>query len=256
MKDSARQKQHYTKIHRIYEEHYYDRWSMRYRDKFIYPLIWQGLDLNGLTVAELACGSGHNSQALLARFPQARFVGFDISPSACSAYRDKLGFPALEVDLTKPIEVEERFDMAFVVGGLHHCVVDLDQTLKNVAKILKPGGTFVMLEPNARFFLEAVRQVWYRADGSFDSETEHALDHDVLLRQATPFFHPHSLDYFGGPAFFGVLNSMILRIPLWLKPLLSPPLMAAESLWNRMPGRVLHNVFLARWKRTATAPAD
>ena len=246
---SERQIAHFEKVHDDYVAHYYDAWSMRYREEFIFPFISSGQDLNDKRVAELACGSGYNSLALRQRFPGVRLTGFDISPSACADYARNLGAPATQVDLTRPIDVAERFDLAFVIGGLHHCVADLDQTLRNVAKILEPGGVFVMLEPNEQFFLEGLRKIWYRFDGSFDAATEHALNHDDLLKSAERYFRCTDVTYFGGPGYFGVLNSMILRIPLKAKPVVSPALIALERYWNRLPGRRMHNVFLGRWQR-------
>lgn len=253
--DSERQISQFERIHDDYSAHYYDIWSMRYREEFIFPLISAGADLNSMHVAELACGSGYNSLALHRRYPKILLSGFDISPSACADFARNLHRPAFQLDLTKPIPVDQKFDLAFVIGGLHHCVSDLDQTLLNVAKILIPGGTFVMLEPNSEFVLERLRKVWYRLDSSFDSKTEHALNHDDLLRSAGRYFSCTDLRYFGGPAYFGVLNSMVLRIPLKAKPMISPILFFLERYWNRIPGRRLHNVFLARWQRNEK-PAD
>jgi SAM-dependent methyltransferase len=249
---SVRQKAHFETIHDEYEAHYYDPWSLRYRDEFILPFIWEKQGLNALRVAELACGSGHNSLALRNRFPEMKVTGFDISPSACDSYESRLGTPAVQVDLTKPFDFEAVYDLAFVVGGLHHCVADLDQTLANVARMLKPGGSFVMLEPNALFFLEGLRSLWYRLDSSFDAATEHALFHDDLLASASEYFTCTDTRYFGGPGYFVILNSMILRIPPKVKPYLSPPLIEVERYWNRIPGRRFHNVFLARWRRNET----
>lgn len=249
MIDSARQLAHFERMHDRYVEHYYDTWSMRYRHEFIFPLLWKDLDLNDKDVVEMACGSGQNSIAVLEEFPRARLRGYDISPSACADYRSNVGFPAEQADLTKPADFSHKCDAAFIIGGLHHCIADLEQTLKNAASMLKHDGVFIMLEPNAEFFLESIRKVWYRLDKSFDSETEHALEHDDLYRMASRYFETHDLTYFGGPGYFGILNSMILRVPISLKPVVSPPLMAAERLWNRIPGRQFHNVFLGRWVR-------
>lgn len=249
MLDSERQILQFERIHDDYVAHYYDTWSMRYREEFIFPFISNGVDLNTERVAELACGSGYNSLALQQQFPKVSLSGFDISPSACADYERNTGFPAFQLDLTKPFQIEQKFDLAFVIGGLHHCIADLDQTLLNVAKILVPGGKFVMLEPNAQFFLEALRKLWYRLDDSFDAETEHALNHDEILKSADTYFTCTDLRYFGGPAYFGVLNSMILGIPLKAKPIISPALFLMERYWNKIPGRRLHNVFLGRWER-------
>lgn len=249
MIDSVSQAAHFENIHSQYVEHYYDHWSMRYRHEFIFPLVWNDLDLNGKKVAELACGSGHNSLAILQHFPSAQMQGFDISQSACADYRSNVGYPAQQADLTKPADFRPEYDAAFVIGGLHHCVADLDQTLDNVTRLLKPGGVFIMLEPNSKFFLERIRKLWYQFDKSFDSETEHALDHDSLFQLAKNQFDLLDLHYFGGPGYFGILNSMILRIPVRMKPIISPPLMASERLWNKIPIRNFQNVFLARWVR-------
>jgi SAM-dependent methyltransferase len=243
------QRDHYERILANYDTHYFDKWSMRYRSEFVFGPMWGDLDLDGKRVADLACGSGFNSVSLRERFPRARVTGFDISPSACAAYRKTTGFAARQCDLTKPLAVAPEFDAAIVIGGLHHCVADLQQTMSNVAAMLTPGGLFMMLEPSSEFCLETLRNLWYRHDSNFDHANEHALAHDTVLATSGGAFVLHDVRYFGGPAYFGVLNSMILRIPLAAKAFVSPPLIVAERLWNRLPGRAMFNVFLARWRR-------
>lgn len=245
---SLRQKAHYESIHDVYEAHYYDATSMAYREEFIYDPMLRGLDLNDKTVADLACGSGHTSLSLRRRFPHVSLTGFDISPSACAAYERRVGAPSRVTDLTK-YEDRGAFDIAIIIAGLHHCVSDLQQTLSNIAAMLRPGGLFIMLEPSSLHFLERVRQFWYRMDPSFDDQTEHALDHSELLSLAHENFRVEMLKYFGGPGCFLILQSMILRVPLWAKPALAPPAMVAERVWNQLPGPRWHNYFLARWER-------
>lgn len=244
------QKQHYENQSEIYAQHYFDVWSMKYRREFIYPALWDGIDFEPARVVELACGAGDNSRELLSRFNMITLTGLDISPSACTSYSEKTGGRAFEVDLTQPLTVEfEPFDAAFVIGGLHHCVADLETTLRNISTLVKPGGKFMMLEPNKRFFLEAVRKIWYGLDQSFDTGNEAALDHDELYQIGREWFNVDRVRYLGGPAFFTVLNSMILRIPLNMKPILSPPMMALERVWNRIPLISCQNVFAAVWSR-------
>ena len=86
-------------------------------------------------MGDAASGSGHNSVALLKRFPKAVVTGFDISSSACEAYRHNVGRPGIQADLTKPLDHPGRFDAAMVVGGLHHCVVDLPAAVDNLANM-------------------------------------------------------------------------------------------------------------------------
>ena len=248
---SQRQKQHYETIHDEYEAHYYDETSLRYREQFIFAPLLAGVDLAHKDVLDVAAGSGFNTKLLQRRFPSLRAVGLDISDSACRAYAHNTGFPALAADLTAPLTLDRQFDAAIIVGGLHHCVVDLPQTLANLAAAVRPGGVLLMMEPSADCWLEGLRKLWYRKDRFFDAPTEEALSHQRLLEMAAGRFTPERVHFIGGPAYFGILNSLVLRVPLsakrWLAPLMFPP----ERAFNALNSRRLAPVFVARWRRTS-----
>ena len=244
-------------MHEEYEAGYFDEYSIRYRQRFIFSALFHGLELNGLKVAELACGSGYNSLALLERFPKARVAGFDISSKACLAYAKVTGGEAFELDLTRGYHGTEVFDAAMIISGLHHMVANLDGAFLALAAMIKPGGSLLIAEPSGEFFLEAARKLWYRADKYFDAATEQALRHGDVLARAAPFFTSEFSLHLGGPAYFLVLNSMIFRIPPTLKKYVSAPAMAAERLYNMLPGRRPYPYFIARWRRTQTpAPEE
>ncbi len=249
--ESLRQKQHYEAIHAEYEDHYYDPESMRYRERFFFAPLFEGLDLNGKSVLDMACGSGHNSLALLQRFPSARVTGFDISSAACADYRRNLGQRCIEGDLTAPLREAATFDVAMVLGGLHHCVVDLQQALDNVARFLRPGGLFLMLEPNREFVLEGARRLWYRADRYFDAPTEAALAHAELLQRAGARFDLRRVRYLGGPGYFLISQSLLFRMPKPLKRAIASPLMAVDAIYNRLGIKWLHPYFVAQWVRSS-----
>lgn len=242
------QKTHYEAIHDAYQE-YYDAGSMAYRERFIYGPLLDGLDLNDKDVADLACGAGATSKAILARFPRARTFGFDISARACAEYEASVGRPAREADLTQPLDLGRTFDAAIIIGGLHHCVADLPRTLENVRALLKPGGLLLMMEPSDDFILAAARQLWYRWDRYFDADTEHALSHADLLATAGGGFATDRVRYLGGPGYFLILNSMIFRLPRLVKRALTRPLLAFDAGYSHLPGRVLFPYFVARWRR-------
>jgi SAM-dependent methyltransferase len=252
--DSTRQKHHYDAIHSSYEDHYYDEQSLAFRERFYYDPLFEGLDLNGCRVADLASGSGHNSVALLKRFPKAVVTGFDISTAACEAYRRNVGRPGIETDLTRRLDNAGTFDVAMVVGGLHHCVADLPAVLANLATMLKPGGRLLMLEPNRAFALDGVRRLWYRLDRYFDAATERALTPSELLKHAGARFIPERVAYYGGPGYFLISQSLLFRIPKPVKRAISPPLMVVERTFNRLPLPWLHPYFVARWLRTESEP--
>lgn len=247
--DSARQKALYEQIHDEYEAHYYDAPSRAFRERFMWAPAFDGVDLNGKSVADLACGSGVNTLALVARFPEVRAVGFDISSKACEAYTRNTGFPAHELDLTKGVDPGVRVDAAMVWGGLHHCVADLPGTFRTLAALIEPGGTLILSEPNRRYALEGARALWYRFDAYFDASTEAALDHDAIAAMASEWFEPERVVYLGGPAYFLIYNSLILRVPRSVKGALSSPLFVAERAYNLLPGRLWYPYFIARWRR-------
>lgn len=245
------QAEHYDNIIDDYERHYYDAWSMKYRREFIFSSLFRGLDLNGRRVADLACGTGHNTVECLKIFPKADIFGVDISPKSCEAYRINTGRPAYVMDLTaaQPDKYPRDVDVAMIVGGLHHCVNNLEGAIKNLANILKPGGHLLMVEPNSRFVLNSVRNLWYRNDTWFRVAEEAPLDHDKIAETAVGIFDPIQVDYLGGVAYFAVLNSLILRLPHRVKNWIAPALFSMDRVYNKQVGKAPFPMFIAQWKR-------
>jgi SAM-dependent methyltransferase len=244
-------------MHDAYAAHYYDASSLQYRREFILkPLLaLAGSEFGACRLVEVASGSGYNSLILEECFPGISLTGIDISPSACADYRALTGQPAYEIDMTKPLvaQLGQPFDVAMVIGGLHHCLADLSGTLRNLAKLVRPGGLLLMMEPNRRYVLEGVRRLWYRFDRSFDAANEGALDHDEIAGRGMPWFEVVDVRYGGGPAFFLIQNSMITRVPLSWKPGLVRVLFPLERLNARIPFRFVHAFFVAVWQRLDTA---
>ena len=251
MNDSIdnKQKAHYETIHDDYSYHYYDKESLAYRKKFILEPLFQEINLDNALIADLASGIGMTSSIMGSYFPDAKFTGFDISSKACEEYKNKLGFPAYEVDLTKVYETDLKFDAAIVIGGLHHCIIDLETTINNIANLIKKDGHFLMMEPNSRYILEPMRKLWYRKDKYFEADTERALDHDEILKIARKNFELVDVNYYGGIAYFLIFNSLVVRIPKFVKKLFMPILFKQEVMFNMLPGKLPFAYFLAKWKK-------
>jgi SAM-dependent methyltransferase len=250
---SARQSEHYDEILDEYDAHYGDATSREYRRRFFLAPLLRDVDLNDRDVADLAAGSGHTTLELKALFPRIRAVGFDVSEHAVHSYASRTGCEAHLLDLTGEAAWPERFDAAIIVGGLHHCVSGLDNALRNVARMLKPGALFLIVEPNRDTWLEPMRRLWYRRDHYFESSTEAALSHDALSRTGRAWFDTLFVRYMGGPAYFLVYNSLVFRLPLALKRATAPPLMALERVTNQLPWRGAFPYFVAQWRRRPDA---
>jgi SAM-dependent methyltransferase len=247
------QQELYETIHEEYRRHLYDDTSNAYRDEFINAAMFDGLDLSNSDVAELMCGIGQATNYVQGRFVGVRCSGYDISRSACADFTRATGCPATACDLLAEPLPRDRFDAIVVVGGLHHLAGSHAKLVANIHAALREGGTFVMMEPNADYALESIRKIWYRKDRFFDADSEQALRYHALYDKHSSYFEQRRLTYLGGPAYFLILMSLVLRIPLWAKPVIAPPLMLLERAWNLIPVRQAHAIFVAQWVKKATS---
>ena len=127
-------------------------------------------------------------------------------------------------------------------------MVNLPQTIDNLASLVKSNGTLLMMEPSADSVLEGLRERWYRRDRYFDAPTERALSHDELLALAGGRFRVEVLRHIGGPAYFLILNSLVMRIPIGAKRWLAPVAFPLERAFNSLNSSSAP-VFVARWRR-------
>lgn len=245
------QRRHYNELHDRYEDHYYDEQSTAYRQRFIFEEMFEQTDLSNKKVLEIGCGSGHNAEHFKQRFPNAILHGCDISDRAIADFQGKFGADrCVRLDITQPLEdFTETYDVIIAVSVVHHLINGLDQAFLNIHKLLNPDGIFIMYEPNA-LFLNGVRNLWYKLDRNFDDINEEALNYEDLKTQFSPLgFSEQQITFIGGPAFYIILNSMILRIPKWFKRLSYPFWFFVERYWNKWLPRSMKACFLAEWKK-------
>ncbi|HEY1545846.1 MAG TPA: class I SAM-dependent methyltransferase [Xanthobacteraceae bacterium] len=242
------QRELFTAIHDKYYEATTDRFATEYKVDHILEPIDRLLDPNAKSVIELACGDGSTGRWLKRRRPGLQVVGTDISEKAAQDYERATGSRCYVADFTKPFDIGERFDAAIACGGIHHFVADLEAAFENIRRLLRPGGALIMSEPNADYFLQPLRALWYRLDRkNFEACTERALSHDEMLKQFSQHFRCESVVYKGGPGALLLLHNWALRIPQSWKPWYARPLMAAERAWERLPTKLPFNFFVAKW---------
>jgi SAM-dependent methyltransferase len=110
-------------------------------------------------IVELFCGRGSGLRALHdLGFTQVE--GIDLSPVLAGQYS---GPGKIVVgDCRRLPFADESRDLLIVQGGLHHLPTlpqDLDETLAESVRILRPGGRFVVVEPWLTPFLRGVHAV-------------------------------------------------------------------------------------------------
>ena len=111
---------------------------MRYFDQHV-P------DWSGLRVLDVGCGGGFMSEELSQQ--GATVVGIDPAADAIAAAREHAGASNLEIDYRTgvaerlPFETDQ-FDCVICVDVLEH-VEDLEASLDEITRVLKPGGVFL-----------------------------------------------------------------------------------------------------------------
>lgn len=121
----------------------------------------------GARVAEVGCGSGHQTLHILRR--GGNVVGVDLSEEMLREARRKVigagygGRADFVIGTAEDLPLAERsFDAAVICGSLHH-FADPARALLKVAKALKPQGRLYLLEPHkspVRFIFDWTMRQW------------------------------------------------------------------------------------------------
>ena len=101
----------------------------------------------GMTVVEAGCGDGAVAPLPWERFPATRLIGLDVDPAAaCNPALES--FALLEPGRPWPVE-DSSADLVLARYVLEH-VAEPRSFLAEVARVLRPGGSFLFLTPNRR----------------------------------------------------------------------------------------------------------
>ena len=118
-----------------------------------FPAIERRLK-EGIEVADIGCGRGHAVNLMARAFPRSRFVGHDISAEAIAAARAEaeawgLANVRFEVTDLAELDVFGRYDLVFAFDAIHD-QAHPRRVLRNVARALRPGGAFLMVDIKAK----------------------------------------------------------------------------------------------------------
>jgi SAM-dependent methyltransferase len=124
------------------------------------PLIPDGHErlTAGIDVADVGCGSGRALNILAGAYPASRFTGYDIAPDALATGRAQAAGAGLgnvtfvERDAAR-LGGEPRYDVVITLDALHDQPRP-DAVLAGIHRVLRPGGTYLCVEPLASSRLE------------------------------------------------------------------------------------------------------
>jgi ubiquinone/menaquinone biosynthesis C-methylase UbiE len=111
-----------------------------------------GVDLTGARILDAGCGSGLGLALIAETYRPSRLVGIDLMPEQVERAIAR-GVPGAEIrvgDITAIDEPDASFDAVFVFGILHH-VPAWRAALRELARVLRPGGILLVEEIHGRF---------------------------------------------------------------------------------------------------------
>jgi SAM-dependent methyltransferase len=228
-----------------YDTHHGDKESQRYRTEFIRNKLFS-FELKNKKVLDAMCASGIETDYLISK--GASVTGLDISPNNAALYSKKWQRDCLVTSIHETGLPADSFDCVYIYGGLHHVIPCLEETMREVHRILRPGGYFAFVEPNKDTWLNYLRIIWYRADERFH-ETEEALSYKNQLRAFLNVGFDEIRQFTGGNISYLVISqSLIIGTPVKLKRWLYPILSWIERVLHPFP-LVPHLYLGALWQK-------
>ncbi len=138
-------------------------------------------------ILDLGCGPGNSTFVLAAKFgPEVKVVGVDISEKMLqraeknagrlpSEFRRRLEF--VRADASELPFPADHFDLAFGHSFLY-LVTDRKAVLSEALRVLKPGGTLMLMEPSRRICPFQIAKSSLRELAAFGSEN-HPLKYPI-----------------------------------------------------------------------------
>tara|TARA_B100000315_G_C14562651_1_gene581290 strand:+ start:1542 stop:2300 length:759 start_codon:yes stop_codon:yes gene_type:complete len=230
-----------------YSIHYGDICSLKYRDAFVNDIMLNGLNLYNKKVLDAMCGSGETTHYLIKK--GAIVTGLDISDTAISQFSSN--FPQCDIKCCSILDTNfpsNSFDFIVILGGLHHVQPFVNEAINEIHRLLKVDGYFCFMEPHKGSIPNYARKLWYKYDKLF-LPNEDAIDIDEINKVFSKKFLFIMEKYRGNFGWLLILNSMIFRIPLKIKPLYTPLVMWLESILNRIGGKLIQCCVVCQWKK-------
>jgi malonyl-CoA O-methyltransferase len=116
-------------------------------------------DLSRRKVLDIGCGKGRFAKVLLEKYPAAEICGLDISQEMLRFV--PAGIQTRAEPMTELPFADATFDCAYATESLEHAV-DVETAVKEMCRVVKPGGKIVIIDKNAEHWGELKTSAWER----------------------------------------------------------------------------------------------
>ncbi len=125
----------------------------------LYARVAGAADLAGKDVLEIGCGRGGGSSFIMRYLRPRSMTGLDIAENAvafCREYHRVPGLAFRQGDAEALALPDASFDVVVNVES-SHCYGSMDQFVREVARVLRPGGYFLFTDHRPRGQLDRLR---------------------------------------------------------------------------------------------------
>ena len=119
-----------------------------FRDRIKYALAFAPID-DKKKIMDLGCGSGLLLQEIRKINGKCKLVGVDFNINLKNLKVENCELK--EDDATKLSFKDNSFDIVFALDSLEH-IKNVDDAIKQLRRVLKPNGTFIITGPTENFF--------------------------------------------------------------------------------------------------------
>lgn len=164
-------------------------------------------------VLEVGCGAGFSVKYL--DKPYAEYVGVDYSKGLIDYAKQYNSSPKAQFICSNIKEYlpEEKFDVIFMIGVLHH-FDDMQGILSHIVSLLRPGGVVVANEPqSSNLLIQGLRTLRTKLDKSYSDDQVQLLPENLKeLYEAVGLKEVQVL----GQGYFSTPLAEVVLKPRWL----------------------------------------
>jgi SAM-dependent methyltransferase len=104
----------------------------------------------GIDVAEIGCGSGHALNLMAQAYPNSRMAGYDVDEDGIAVARAQaaqMGLRNCRFEVKDAAELDMSAQCDFITAfDVIHDLVSPTRVLRGIARALRPGGVFLMVD--------------------------------------------------------------------------------------------------------------
>lgn len=121
-------------------------------------------------ILDFGCGTGIAYELIKERYPDAEYVGIDLSESMIAVGKKK--YPKVNfiaMDCENLLLEDNSFDLVIARSILHH-IPNPDQAIAGINRVLVVGGNAIISEPQKTFITAWPREILKLTTGHFDKD--------------------------------------------------------------------------------------